>query len=280
MIPMRLVTLIAIAFVACSGPEPEQSVAPPTRGGAPVNETATITETIATTGTEPTATPGTPKKQPEITIESPGAGDTVRQNPFTVSGRARTFENNVVVRIRDSKNALIAERFTTARGDMGTHNPYEIEMFVTRHPGSHITIEALEYSAKDGSERSLTRTRVPFNVPPIDLTLHLHDPKRAPTDCSRVFPITRRVPKSVSAARLIVETLLTTDQFPRGAMVRSINLRNGVVTVDFNERMQNVGGSCRAQAIRASLEQSLAEIDGVRSVAITAMGSGEMALQP
>jgi hypothetical protein len=273
---MRSYALIALVFLACSSPAPtDESVAPQTRDGAPVVTTETIAEAPA-----PAATATVVTKQPEITIEQPRQGDTVRQNPFTVSGRARTFENNVGVRIRDSKNALIAERFTTARGDMGTHNPYGIEMFVTRDPGPAITVEALEYSAKDGSERSLTRVKVPFNVPAIDMTLYMHDPKRAPTDCTKVFPINRRVPKSVSAARLVVETLLTTDQFPRGAMVRSINLRDGVATVDFNERMTNVGGSCRAQAIRASLEESLGTLDGVRSVVITAMGSREMALQP
>jgi hypothetical protein len=277
---MRIFVVAALLVVACSSPSTppaDESVAPPTRGGAPP-DTTEQPATVTPESTPPTTS--TPATQPEITITRPAQGETVRENPFTVSGRARTFENNVVVRIRDSKNALIAERFTTARGDMGTHNPYDIEMFVTRDPGSSITIEALEYSAKDGSERSLTRVKSPFAVPLVDLTLFLHDPKRAPTDCTQVFATTRRVPKSISAARLVAETLLTTDQFPRGAMVRSINLRNGVVTVDFNERMQNVGGSCRAQAVRASLERSLGALDGVRSVVITAMGSREMALQP
>ena len=280
---MRIFFVAALLLVACSSPSTpptattaDESVAPPTRGGAP----AATTEEPLSPAPAPTATTTAPATQPEITITRPAQGATIRENPFTVSGRARTFENNVVVRIRDSKNAVISERFTTARGDMGTHNPYDIEMFVTRDPGSQITIEALEYSAKDGSERSLTRVKSAFAVPLVDLTLFLHDPKRAPTDCTQVFATTRRVPKSVSAARLVVETLLTTDGFPRGAMVRSINLRNGVVTVDFNERMQNVGGACRAQAIRASLERSLGALDGVRSVVITAMGSREMALQP
>jgi len=196
-----------------------------------------------------------------------------------VRGTARTFENNVVVRLRDVSGALMSERFTTSRGEAGQHNPFSIEMFVRRDPGARVTIEALEYSAKDGSDRSLTRVTAPFAVELIDVTIYEHDPKRAPTDCSQVFPKRVRVPKSRSAARLLAEVLLDTPQFPKEAHVRSINLRDGVLTVDFNERLGNIGGACRALAIRASLEKTLGALPGVRQVVITVNGNRSLALQ-
>jgi hypothetical protein len=198
-----------------------------------------------------------------------------------VRGTARTFENNVIVRIRDAKGALISERFTTSRGQSGQHNPFSIDMFATRDPGPSVTVEALEYSAKDGSERSVARVTAPFDVELVDVTIYAHDPARAPAGCRQVFPRKMRVPKSIAMARLLTEVLLTTPQFPKEAYVRSVNLResDGVLTVDFNERLGNVGGSCRALAIRASVQKTLAALPGVRKVVITVNGNAGEALQ-
>jgi hypothetical protein len=68
--------------------------------------------------------------------------------------------------------------------------------------------------------------------------------------------------------------------FPRGSQVRSVILRQGELTVDFNERLQNVGGSCAAQAIRTSVTSTLSRLAAVRRVIITAGGSRDLALQP
>ncbi|HEY0593542.1 MAG TPA: GerMN domain-containing protein, partial [Thermoanaerobaculia bacterium] len=61
---------------------------------------------------------------------------------------------------------------------------------------------------------------------------------------------------------------------------RSVNLKNGILTADFNDAMQNVGGSCRVQSIRAAIERTMREIPGVERVVITAMGDEATALQP
>lgn len=218
-----------------------------------------------------------PVQQREITIDGIEAA-----NPLVVEGRARTFENHVVLRIRDANGALIRETFTTSRGEIGHHNPYRAEVYVTRDPGGRITVEALEYSARDGSERSLVAGTVDYRVEPVAVDLHLHDPQRSPADCSRVFAVRRTVPKSVATARLLIEALLAEPQspFPPGSAVNGVALRDGVLTVDFNERLQNVGGACRAQAIRASLEATLRQLPTVRRVVITAAGSERLALQP
>ena len=57
-------------------------------------------------------------------------------------------------------------------------------------------------------------------------------------------------------------------------------LRDGTLTVDFNERLQNVGGSCRAQMIRAAVTETLSRLPSVKKVVITAGGSETLALQP
>ncbi|HEX2120979.1 MAG TPA: Gmad2 immunoglobulin-like domain-containing protein [Thermoanaerobaculia bacterium] len=207
-------------------------------------------------------------------------------NPVVVSGRARTFENSVSLRIRDAAGRVIAEKATVAVGEMGRHNPYRDALWIARDPGREITVEALEYSARDGSEQSLVSVTKPFGVERIDAALFF-----ANDDCTAVAQYTRRMPKSISAARLLVDALIArpTPQehtagargaFPRGSAVASVNLRDGVLTVDFNEVLQNVGGSCRTQMIRDSVTRTLLRLPNVRRVVIAAGGSEELALQP
>jgi hypothetical protein len=217
----------------------------------------------------------------EIYIDSVVAG-----NPLIVRGRARTFENTVQVRARDSKGGIITEAFETSVGEMGNHNPFVARVFLVREPGPHTTVEAFEYSANDGSVRSLTESRVA--VPPARTRLTL---MFATSDCSRTAAFSREVPSSVAVARLLVEMLVAgpTDAekaagasapFPRGSRVNSVVLRDGELTVDFNHALQNVGGACAAQAIRESVTQTLRRLPGVARVVITAAGSRPLALQP
>jgi hypothetical protein len=257
---------IAIAFFilgACSAPNP---AAPPV-----VERPSTAQPSIAQPVTA----------QPNVTISSVEIA-----NPLIISGQARTFENHVALRARGTDGAVVAEGFTTATGEMGQHSPYRGSLWLTREPGARITLEALEYSAKDGSETNLARVEKAFNVGPIEAVLYFAD-----AGCTGVKPYTRRIPKSVSMARLLGETLVkgpTAEErkrgasvvFPEGSAVQSVILRNGVLTVDFNERLQNVGGSCRAQMIRASTTRTMLTLPAVKKVVITAGGSEPLALQP
>jgi hypothetical protein len=197
-------------------------------------------------------------------------------NPVVVTGRARTFESNVALRVRDARGKLITETFTTATGEIGTHSPFRGTIWVTRDPGASITVEALEYSARDGAEQSLVSVTRPFDVELVDAKLYLPN-----ADCTGVVARTRRIPKSISMARLLVETLMAEPApFPKESRVESINLRGGTLTVDFNGRLQNVGGACAAQMIRQSVTQTLQQLPSVKKVVITAAGSEALALQP
>ena len=203
-----------------------------------------------------------------------------------MTGLARTFENNVVFRARGADGTVIAEGFTTSTGEMGNHNPYAGSLWLTREPGSRIVVEALEHSAKDGAEINLARVEKPFDVEPVEAVLYFPD-----EDCTGVKPYARRMPKTVSMARLLVEALVngpTAEERRRGAVaafpersaVQSVILRSGMLTVDFNERLQNVGGACRAQMIRASVTETVRRLPTVKEVSITAGGSEKLALQP
>lgn len=212
-------------------------------------------------------------------------------NPLTIAGTARTFENHVSIRVRNEEGIVIARAFATATGDLGHFNPWKTEVFLTSHPGRRIQVEAFDVSARDGSEESLVRVDAPYEVEKRTYRLFFHDPIASPTDCSEVKEFDREMPVSRSAARLVVEALIdgpaassklagATAAFPEGTAVRSIAIRNGTAIVDFNERAGNVGGACRAQAIRASLEKSLTALPGIRNIEVRAMGDAARALQP
>lgn len=192
----------------------------------------------------------------------------------------------MTVRLRDSAGDLIDEDHVTSVGEMGQHNPFTAELWVVRNPGARMTVEALEFSARDGSVRSLARKSVEPAPPSTDISLVF--PTR---DCTEFSTFKRSVPRVAGVARLVVEALIqgptgeeraarAMPPFPQGSAVRSVILRNGVLTVDLNERLQNVGGACQATAIRESLARSLTQLSSVRRVVITAGGSEALALQP
>ena len=243
--------------------------------------TPPVTTTTPQPAPSPSPVPPQPPAEANITIESVEIA-----NPLVIAGRARTFESNVALRARDASGNVIGEGFTTAQGEMGRHSPYRGTLWLTRHPGAKIVVQALEYSAKDGSEINLVSVERPFAVEAIDAQLVFPD-----LNCTGTKPFTRKLPKSVSLARLLVEVLIagpTQDEklrgaatpFPEGSRVESVILRDGVLTVDFNERLQNVGGSCRAQMIRTSVTKTLEALPSVERVVITAAGSEKLALQP
>jgi hypothetical protein len=282
-------SVVLLLSVACAKQPAPHAETPALPAGAPSVETsvpeaqprASTPPPPAATGAAVDVVEDVVEEQQEITIENVAVG-----NPLVITGRARTFENNVVLRARDAKGALITEGFTTANGEMGQHNPYRGSLFLTRDPGNRVIVEALEYSAKDGAERSLVKAARPFAVQTVEARLFFPDQA-----CTGVKPYTRRIPKSVSMARLLVEALIAGPTaaekqqgaavpFPTGSAVQSVNLRDGTLTVDFNERLRNVGGSCRAQMIRAAVTETLGGLASVKKVVIKAGGSEALALQP
>ena len=267
--------LLTVLLVCACAPSESEPQSPESR-----SRTATRVDTDAPAPSpKPGATkPDSKPQERNVRLTSPREGDVIRTNPIMVRGEARTFENNVVIRVLEARGFMMTETFTTARGEMGTFSPFEKEIFLTRDPGRQITVQAFEYSAKDGSVQHMDTVTVPADLRLIKVTLYV--PKESPTDCTVVQPKEVEIPVSDAMARLLVEALLNDPIFPKGSAVNSVNLRSGVVTVDFNERLSNVGGSCRAQAIRAAVETTLKQLSSVKRVRITTLGDEKTALQP
>lgn len=275
--------------------------APRTEPRAPAVSTATDTSTQSpvddesgsTKGGETTDRPATGEQpsHPDLVLLSPAAGDKVVGNPVTITGRARTFENNVVIELRDESGERITTAWTTATGEMGTLNPFSKEVWLTRDPGARLTIDLIEHSARDGSLRALTRRTVDFGGETVTETLMF--PVSSPgNDCTRVKAVQREIPAAQGRLRAILEALIagpTADeaarhgvasQFPRGSSIRGVDIDGTRAIVDFGPELSNVGGSCRALALRASIEQTITRVAGIDQVEIRAMGDAATALQP
>ncbi|MFN2441319.1 MAG: Gmad2 immunoglobulin-like domain-containing protein [Thermoanaerobaculia bacterium] len=285
-------------FLACASPDP----APQSGGPVPPETTSTSAETSPATPpapARPDSAPPAEKTAPEersspnagnVVLESPAQGVTVG-NPVAISGRARTFENHVGIRVEDPAGHVLRTSYATARGELGEFNPFSAEVYLTTDPGRSIRVVIFESSAKDGSIRSEDSAVVRVRNDRSTLKLHFPNASKFPNDCSRVGQVVRNLPTSIAPARLAIEALLEgphqseeirgfSSPFPEGSQLRSIKLTKGTVTVDFNERLQNVGGSCRALGIRSAVEQTMLAIDGIERVVITADGSEPLALQP
>jgi len=227
-----------------------------------------------------TSRPARPVATQDIYIDSVIAG-----NPVVIYGRARTFENAISARVLDARGDTIQEvHGTSTGGEMGQHNPFTLRAWLVRDPGPRITAQAFDYSAMDGSVIGLTSRDVAIPPGRRSATVFFTS-----TDCT-TKPFARNVPPAVASARLLAEMLVagpTADErradayqsFPHGSAVNTVALRDGVLTVDFNERLQNVGGACTARALRDAITKTLS-LPGVKQVVITAAGSRELALQP
>ena len=265
--------LLLLAALGCSESESIDMPSPPSAA-----------EPIADTG------PGSDGRNDDgEVITMPRSGAKITSNPIHIEGTARTFENNVSIRVVGDNGREILSTFTTASGEMGNYNPFATDLWLTRDPGRNFTIQSVEYSARDGSPRLLDSISVENRIEPIEVELFF--PKNAPQDCTRVEPLKRVIPKSEAMGELIIRALMRgptpeeasvglTNPFPSGARLGSVAMNGNILVADFSSGMGNVGGSCRAQSIRASLEKTLKALPTVSNVRILASGDEATALQP
>ncbi|OGL66081.1 hypothetical protein A3B21_00740 [Candidatus Uhrbacteria bacterium RIFCSPLOWO2_01_FULL_47_24] len=87
-----------------------------------------------------------------ISVRAPQPNDLIT-SPLVVEGMERTFEQNVVIRLRDGKgNELVKIAVTGTAPDLGIHGPYRAELIFEKPKTSTGTLEVFQGSAKDGSE--------------------------------------------------------------------------------------------------------------------------------
>lgn len=87
-----------------------------------------------------------------ISVRTPEPNALVK-SPLIVEGMERTFEQNVVLRLRDGKGVELVKTVTTGTApDLGIHGPYRAELVFEKPKTKTGTLEVFQGSPKDGSE--------------------------------------------------------------------------------------------------------------------------------
>jgi len=89
------------------------------------------------------------EQTPQILVESPLPGDTVR-SPIHLRGTANVFEATVSLDARGANGKLLKRTFTTATSGTGTRGTFDSNLALPDRRGA-VTVVAYESSAKDGS---------------------------------------------------------------------------------------------------------------------------------
>jgi hypothetical protein len=243
--------------------------------------TTTLLLLASCRGVEPVV-PAPPR--PVVTIDRVAGS-----NPLTVTGVANG-SGTLELQVRDSRGRLMeSSPIAPAHDSRAAAGTFENEVILTTDPGSFLVVEVVD--SAEPAHGTLASMTSPADMDLVPRVLFFPQQLAADQPCDQVFALERRIPRTQSVARVLIEALIQgpteleakkgySSPFPPGSAVRSLILRDGVATVDFNERLQNVGGSCRAAAIRSAVEQTLLALPAVRSVVITASGSRKLALQP
>ncbi len=107
-----------------------------------------------------------------------------------------------------------------------------------------------------------------------------------------VVAVTRVIPVTIAVGKASIEELLKgpsdiekeegySTAIPEAAELLSIDIQNGVASVDFSKELQaGVAGSAWVMSIRDQIEKTLLQFDTIDEVVIMVNGESEEVLQP
>jgi spore germination protein GerM len=243
----------------------------------------------ANDASEPTPAPAPvlDEEGPAIQVTSPRSGESVGL-PLTITGYARVFENQFAYRVKDLKGNLLKEGSAMSNAtDSGKFGAFTITTNYAEPASTNGTVEVFEYSAKDGSEVNKVTVPVVFAATTSqEVSVFFSNSKKAGSspDCSLVYAVERRVPKTEALGRAALEELLRgataaemesgyATNINSGVTIKSLSIVNKIATVRFNDAFEvGVAGSCRVAAIRAQVEQTLLQFSTVERVVIEVEG--------
>lgn len=234
-------------------------------------------------------------EEPNIIVFLPQANEEAGL-PVIIKGEARVFESTVNYRIQESDEKVLLEGFTMAESpDVGEYGAFEIFANYPEPEGAQGTIEVFTYSAKDGAE--IDKVVIPIQFKKVDSLIvkvffgsNTLNPKAI--DCTKVFGVDRRIPKTQGVARAALEELFkgpTPDEIKNeyftsinpGVKVQNVVIEDKTAKADFNETLDFlVGGSCRVTAIASQIEETLKQFPNIKNVVISINGRTEDILQP
>jgi len=230
-----------------------------------------------------------------IIVAKPLANETVGL-PLIIKGQARVFENTFAYRIKDADGSLLLERSAMSDSpDAGVFGSFLISINYPAPKSASGSVEVFEYSAKDGSEINKTIVPVNFKIgETMMIKAFFPNSKKDPEmlDCAKVYPIERRIPKTVATARMAIEELLAgpdrveveagyISSINSGVKINKLTISDGFAKIDFDNTLEaGVGGSCRVLSIRSQITETLKQFNTVKTVIISIDGRTDDILQP
>jgi hypothetical protein len=231
--------------------------------------------------------------QGSIILTSPKNGDLV-DSPILVTGQARAFENQFMVQLQDGTGKVIYQTGVMAdgEGDIGEWRNFKLYIPVPAGSGQNFKVEAIEYSAKgDGSLGGYGSADVKLKSA-VTSTVNVAFSVNGQTDCTSTKTFSRTIVKTQSVGLVSLLELLkgpteaekakgAYTAIPDGVKVRSLRISGTTAYADFDYNLDaGVGGSCRVQAIRAQITDTLKQFITIYNVVISIDGRTEDILQP
>lgn len=234
-------------------------------------------------------------KAANIAVITPQPQETVGP-VIHLTGISRTFENNVLYRVRDADVTEIASGYMTAEGpDIGQFARFWQEIVYKSPKGDRGSLEVYEGSAKDGSEIHKVIVPILFDNSAQTMKIKLYFGKagESETDCTRVFAVERTVQKTSAPLRTALDELLKGPtsaekhdfyftSIDSGVSIQRLSIdEKGIATADFSKLLEEgVGGSCRVTHIRSQIEKTMLQFPTVKRAVISIYGKTEDILQP
>jgi len=235
-----------------------------------------------------------------IRVDNPRPNQTI-ETPLSITGEARGswfFEANFPIKLYDSNGNLITTAVAQAQDDWMTEEfvPYEVEIdFIA--PETRKGVLVLEKANPSGLPENADELRMPvvFNPNQEMMTLSVllnNSEMSSDFSCGEVISVERKVPKTEAVGRAALEELLKgptkTEKedgyftsINNGVEIQSLIVEKGIARVDFNEQLEyQVGGSCRVEAIRAQITETLKQFPTINEVIISIDARTENILQP
>ena len=215
-----------------------------------------------------------------------------------VEGKAIAFEGTVNIEVTDNKSNICFAGFTTTNAkEPSDYGTFKKDIVLTLFPQSdQITLKCFLISAKDGTTTEKEEKTLSYKVEYQLINIYLPNSVKNPEmiDCEKVYPLERRIKKesknpAIDTLQFLIngptekekELGYLDSMIPQSTSVNFVKTEGESVVVDFGKEFLNItGGSCKVQAIRAEIEQTVKQFYPDYNIIISANGNREEVLQP
>ena len=231
-----------------------------------------------------------------VRVHAPSPRETV-ESPLRIEGEARGgwfFEASFPITLRLEDGSVVAEHYATAAGEWMTEDfvPFSAKVLFS-HPSKGSGWLILHRSNPSGFPEREGEVRIPVRFSDAEtMEVSVHFGRHDANDCKETVALPRVITRTEAPMRAALEHLLagpTPDEreqeyfspIPSGVTIQGLSLVGKTVEVDLSEQLEaGAGGSCRAQAIRSQIENTLLQFSAVDSVVISVDGRVDDILQP